>query len=253
MGQRAWWQFWMAMVSKVPSVQQVRNFRWNFLSGKRVSEFARAQLAKNLYASKVCEKHDGMIPNVSKCRVSKSLVLSFKIFCWCSVLETIPRPFQYFCHVTYLLHVTCLVFLMSFWVGQELYTKPAMAMESAYAETQRGIERSHAIDAQRSGTTAWVSAFYRRNKAISMWPQFGKQSLWRSFFGEIVWVFFFLASTVLCMHAVRSYVCISTLEISWNHISKKSIHHMSHKIHFCVERVYMSLDSTLFFCFLARR
>ena len=38
--------------------------------------------------------------------------------------------------------------------GQELYTKPAMAMENAYAETQRGIERSHTIDAQRSGTTA---------------------------------------------------------------------------------------------------
>ena len=45
--------------------------------------------------------------------------------------------------------------------GQELYTKPAMAMENAYAETQRGIERSHTIDAQRSGTTAgtWLHTF----------------------------------------------------------------------------------------------
>eukprot|EP00434_Breviolum_minutum_P008429 symbB.v1.2.007440.t1/scaffold445.1/size204899/3 len=69
------------------------------LDGKRVSEFARAQLAKNLYASK------------------------------------------------------------------ELYTKPAMAMENAYAETQRGIERSHAIDAQRSGTTA-VACYRHRDHLV---------------------------------------------------------------------------------------
>lgn len=67
--------------------------------GKRVSEFARSQLAKNLYASK------------------------------------------------------------------ELYTKPAMAMENAYAETQRGIERSHTIDAQRSGTTA-VACYRHRDRLV---------------------------------------------------------------------------------------
>eukprot|EP00435_Cladocopium_sp_Y103_P026920 s257_g6.t1 len=67
--------------------------------GKRVSEFARSQLAKNLYASK------------------------------------------------------------------ELYTKPTMAMENAYAETQRGIERSHTIDAQRSGTTA-VACYRHRDRLV---------------------------------------------------------------------------------------
>lgn len=48
---------------------------------------------------------------------------------------------------------------------QDLYTKPAVAMENSFAETQRSIERSHAIDAQRSGTTAgsllkWTGGLY---------------------------------------------------------------------------------------------
>mmetsp|Transcript_43804 Transcript_43804/g.102240 ORF Transcript_43804/g.102240 Transcript_43804/m.102240 type:complete len:403 (+) Transcript_43804:56-1264(+) len=67
--------------------------------GKRVSEFARSQLAKSLYASK------------------------------------------------------------------ELYSKPAYALQSAYAETQKGIERSHAMDAQRSGTTA-VTCYRHRDKLV---------------------------------------------------------------------------------------
>ncbi|CAK9016188.1 unnamed protein product [Durusdinium trenchii] len=69
--------------------------------GKRVSEFARSQLAKNLYASK------------------------------------------------------------------DLYTKPAVAMENSFAETQRSIERSHAIDAQRSGTTAVVCYRHRDHLVVA--------------------------------------------------------------------------------------
>lgn len=82
--------------------------------GKRVSEFARTQLAKNLYASKVLAFSSGAQPTV---------------------------PFE------------------------ELYTKPAIAMENAYAETQRGIERSHTIDAQRSGTTA-VACYRHRDHLV---------------------------------------------------------------------------------------
>ncbi|CAJ1436448.1 unnamed protein product, partial [Effrenium voratum] len=67
--------------------------------GKRVSEYARIQLAKNLYASK------------------------------------------------------------------ELYSKPTMAMEHAFAETQKGIERSHAVDAHRSGTTA-VACYRHRDRLV---------------------------------------------------------------------------------------
>ncbi|CAE7365879.1 PUS1, partial [Symbiodinium necroappetens] len=53
----------------------------------------------------------------------------------------------------------------SLYDSKDLYTKPASALQSAYAETQKGIERSHAIDAQRSGTTA-VTCYRHRDKLV---------------------------------------------------------------------------------------
>eukprot|EP00439_Symbiodinium_sp_Y106_P039887 s3222_g4.t2 len=53
----------------------------------------------------------------------------------------------------------------SLYASKDLYTKPASALQSAYAETQKGIERSHAIDAQRSGTTA-VTCYRHRDKLV---------------------------------------------------------------------------------------
>jgi len=59
-----------------------------------------------------------------------------------------------------------------------------MAMENAYAETQRGIERSHAIDAQRSGTTVWVSAFLISHVTTVWTTEPLRKSLGRLYFAQ---------------------------------------------------------------------
>jgi len=48
---------------------------------------------------------------------------------------------------------------------KELHTNPASALEDAYLETQRQIERHHQFDATHSGTTA-IAAYRHRNRLV---------------------------------------------------------------------------------------
>eukprot|EP00440_Ansanella_granifera_P040710 gb/GFBE01044150.1/.p1 GENE.gb/GFBE01044150.1/~~gb/GFBE01044150.1/.p1 ORF type:complete len:429 (+),score=45.12 gb/GFBE01044150.1/:1-1287(+) len=48
---------------------------------------------------------------------------------------------------------------------KDLHTNPASALESAYAETQRGIERAHNFDALHSGCTA-VCVYRHRDRLV---------------------------------------------------------------------------------------